>query len=159
MMVSSLVVYYTRTGSTRFAAEAIAAELGSDIEEIIDLKNREGRLGFMGAGKAGMTGKGTEIAPTKRVLSDYDLIIIGSPIWAWGPTPAVRTYIKKNDLSGKKVAFFLTNDGSLRQAVEKTKALLSNATIVGELILTRALANKEETQNKITEWCNTLKAQ
>jgi len=34
-------VYYSRTGSAKFVAETIAAELGSDIEEIIDLKNRE----------------------------------------------------------------------------------------------------------------------
>jgi flavodoxin len=155
--VKSLVAYYTRTGTTKFAAEAIAAELGSDLEEIIDLKKREGRLGFMTAGKDAMTGKRTEIAPAKRSPSDYDLIIIGTPVWAWSPTPAFRTYIAQNDLSSKKVALFWTNDGSLRQAVEKTKALLPNVTPVGELILTRALEHKEETKNKIAEWCNKLK--
>jgi flavodoxin len=36
--MKSLVVYYSRTGKTRFVAETVAALLGSDIEEIVDLK-------------------------------------------------------------------------------------------------------------------------
>jgi flavodoxin len=36
--MKSLVVYYSRTGKTKFVAETIAAELGSEIEEIVDLK-------------------------------------------------------------------------------------------------------------------------
>jgi flavodoxin len=38
--MKTLVVYHTRTGNTRFVAETIAAELGADIEEMTDLKNR-----------------------------------------------------------------------------------------------------------------------
>ena len=37
--VKSLVVYYTRDGNTKFVAETVAAELGSDIEEVVDMKN------------------------------------------------------------------------------------------------------------------------
>ena len=42
MIMKTLVIYYTREGNSKFAAEAIAAELGADIEEVIDLKNRQG---------------------------------------------------------------------------------------------------------------------
>lgn len=38
--MKTLIIYYTRTGNSKFAAETIAAELGADTEEIIDLKNR-----------------------------------------------------------------------------------------------------------------------
>ena len=44
--MKSLVVYYTRTGNARFVAETIAAEIGSDVEEVIDLKKRTGALGL-----------------------------------------------------------------------------------------------------------------
>jgi flavodoxin len=40
--MKSLVVYYTRTGKTKSAAEAIATQLGADIEEIVDLKKTAG---------------------------------------------------------------------------------------------------------------------
>jgi flavodoxin len=154
--MKTLVIYYTRTGNAKFIAETIAAELGADIEEVIDLKNRQGKLAFISAGRDAMSGKETEIAQTKRTPTDYDLIIIGQPVWAGNPTPAIRTYMNKNDLSGKKVALFFS-DISLGQAVEKTKALTQNSTFVDELALPKALENKEETKKKIAEWCNTLK--
>jgi len=155
--MKTLVIYYTRTGNAKFIAETIAAELGADIEEVIDLKNRQGKLAFLPAGRDAMKAKETEIAQTKRTPTDYDLIIIGQPVWAGNPTPAIRTYLNKNDLSGKKVALFFS-DTNLGQAVEKTKALMPNSTFVGELALPpKALENKEETKKKIAEWCNTLK--
>ena len=45
-----LVVYYSRTGNTRFVAEAIAQSLEADIEEIKDGKNRMGVFGFLRRG-------------------------------------------------------------------------------------------------------------
>jgi flavodoxin len=157
--VKSLVVYYTRTGTAKFVAETIAAELGSDIEEIVDLKKRGGKLGYISAGRDSMSEKLTKIAPAKRVPADYDLIVIGTPIWAWRPTPAIRTYVKLNELSGKKVALFFTMDSNLKQAVEKTKALLPNVKFVGELALPKALENKEDTAKKIAQWCSAIKQQ
>ena len=64
--MKTLVIYYTRSGNAKFMAETIAAELGADIEEVIDLKNRQGKLAFPPAGRDAMRGKETEIAQTKR---------------------------------------------------------------------------------------------
>lgn len=150
MTVKTLVVYYTRTGNSKFAAETIAAELGADIEEVVDLKNRQGKLAYMSCGRDAMRGKETEIAPTNRNPANYDLIIIAQPVWAWSPTPAIRTYANKNDLYGRKVALFF-GGSNLRQAVEKTKALMPNSTFVGELAVDEPLKNKEEAEKKIVE--------
>ena len=155
--MKTLVIYYTRTGNTKFVAETIAAELGADLEEVIDLKNRQGRLAFLSAGKDAMSGKETMIAKTKRTTTDYDLIIIAQPVWAGSPTPAIRTYLNKNELSGKKVALFFS-DSSLGQAFEKTKKLMLNSTFIAELAIpAKTLKNKEEAKKKIVEWSNTLK--
>jgi flavodoxin len=155
--MKTLVIYYTRTGNTKFAAETIAAELGADIEEVVDLKNRQGKLNWLLAGRDAMRGSETNIAQTRRTPTDYDLIIIATPVWAGNPTPAIKTYINKNNFSGKKVALFFSDSG-LGQGVEKTKALMPNSTFVGELALpAKGFENKEETKKKITEWCNTLK--
>jgi flavodoxin len=155
--MKTLVVYYSRTGNTRFAAETIAAEIGSDVEEVVDLKNRQGRLNYLPAGRDALQGKETQITETKRSPAGYDLIVIGQPVWAGSPTPAIRTYLGKNDLSGKKVALFFTDVG-LGKAFEKTKALMPNSTFVGELTLpAKGFGNREETKTKIAEWCKTLK--
>jgi len=156
-MIKTLIIYYTRTGNTKFAAETIATELGADIEEVIDLKKRQGKLAFLSSGRDAMQGKETQIAQTKRNPNDYDLIIIAQPIWAGNPTPAIRTYLNKNDLLGKKVALFFSDSG-LGKAMEKTKTLIQNSNFVAELSLpAKSFENKEDTKKKLTEWCNILK--
>jgi Flavodoxins len=155
--MKSLVVYYTRTGKTKLAAEAIAAQLGADLEEVVDLKKRQGTLGWINSGKDASRKSLTDIAPTQKAPSDYDLVVIGTPIWAWLPTPAFRTYISKNSLAGKKVAVFYTFDSDPKQASAKIREILPNVEIVGELPLKDPSKNREETEKKIAEWCQTLK--
>ena len=154
--LKSLVVYYTRTGNARFVAETIAAEIGSDVEEVIDMKKRSGVLGYLSGGKDARQGKETQIAPSKKSPADYDLIIVGTPIWAARPTPAVTTYLKKNNLSGKKVAVFFTQGGKKPQGIEQIKALMPNSEYTAELTLVSPLKSKEESEKQIIEWCKTL---
>ena len=154
--MKSLVVYYSRTGNARFVAETIAAEIGADVEEVIDLKKRSGTLGFLSGGFAARRGKETEIAPTKKSPAGYDIVIVGTPVWAGRPSPAIRTYLKKNDLSGKKVAVFFAQGGKKPRAIEQTKALMPNSDYIGQLSIVNALSSREESEKQITAWCRTL---
>ncbi len=154
--MKSLVVFYSRTGNACFVAQTIAAQVNADVEEVIDLKKRAGVLGFLSGGRDARGGKETEIAPTQRSPADYDLVIIGTPIWAGSPTPAIATYLKKNDLSGKKVAVFFVQGGKKPQGIEQTKALIPKSDYMGELTLTNALKDKEESEKQIIEWCKAL---
>lgn len=63
----TLVIYYTRTGNSKFAAEMVAAELGADIEEVVDLKKRKGRLAYMSCGRDAMSGKETELLKRREI--------------------------------------------------------------------------------------------
>ena len=154
--MKSLVVYYSRTGNARYVAQIIVSQIGSDIEEVIDLKKRGGVLGFLSGGKDARNGKETEISPSTKSPADYDLIVVGTPIWAGKPTPAILTYLKKNDLSGKKVAVFFTQGGKKPQGVEELKTLIPNSTFEGELVLINPSRDKVESEGKIVEWCKTL---
>ncbi len=80
-MMKSLVVYYSRTGKTKTAGEAIAKELGADREEIIDMKKRTGLkpIRWLIAGMDARRKKLTNIRTQKKPES-YDMIIIGTPI-------------------------------------------------------------------------------
>jgi flavodoxin len=156
LSLKSLVVYYTRSGNARFVAETVAAYLGADIEEVIDKKNRGGPLGFLNGGRDARAGKETEIEPAKKSPCDYDLIVVGTPIWAGKPTPAINTYLKHNDLSGRKVAAFFVQGGKKPQGIEEVKALLPNSSYAGEISIINATKNKPETENQLAEWCKTL---
>jgi flavodoxin len=151
----SLIVYYTRTGNARFVAETIAAEIGADVEEVVDLKKRSGLFGFLSGGKDARQGKETEISLTTKSPADYELVIFGTPIWAGKPSPAIRTYIK-NDLSGKKVAAYFTKGQKKLQGIEEVRKLVPNSKWVGELSIIKPLDSKEKAEKQILEWCKTL---
>jgi flavodoxin len=154
--MKSLVIYYTRDGNTRFVAETIAAEIGADLEEVVDLKKRSGILGYLSGGRAAMQGKETKISPTIKSPAGYELIVVGSPIWAGKPAPALTTYLRKNDLSGKKVAVFFSQGGKKITGFEQAKALMPNSECIGELSVIQPLGNKDESEKQIVEWCKTL---
>lgn len=106
-----LVIYYSRTGNTHKIAREISKSLNCDIEEIHDLKDRKGPIGWFIAGRDGMARNQTQIKKTVHDPSQYDLVIIGTPIWV-NMTPAIRTYLNQNADKFKKVAFFCTMGGS-----------------------------------------------
>jgi flavodoxin len=155
--MKSLVVYYSRSGNSKFLAQKIAEKLGADTEEVIDKKNRRGWIGFLTAGRDATRGKETQIEETKFLPNNYDLIVVGTPIWTGRPTPAIRTYLSKNDISKKKVALFCTLNGSNEdKAMANIKALLPNSNIVGTLAIKKVLKNPQEAENKVSAWCSSL---
>ena len=107
-----LVVYYSRTGNTKKVAEDIARGLNADIERIIDKKDRSGAGGYLKAGRDATKERLTDIAPIINNPAKYDLIVIGTPVWGWNMTPAVRAYITGNKASFKEAAFFTTAGGT-----------------------------------------------
>ena len=109
--MNSLVVYYSNTGNTKKVATAISRMLDSDIEEIVDLKNRKGLIGRLSGGGDALRKKLTEIKRPKKDPSKYKLVVVGTPVWARSLTPAVRTYLAKKCRKLKKVAFFSTKGG------------------------------------------------
>jgi len=102
-----LVVFYSRDGHTRRAAKIIANLLKAELDEIVDKKSRKGILGFIKAGYDATLGKTTEIVFRKNP-SEYDIVIIGTPVWNGCITPAIRTYMMKNKENIRKFAFFAT---------------------------------------------------
>jgi len=108
----ALVVYYSRTGTTRRVAEAIAGMLACRVEEVTDTKARAGVLGFVVGGKDAWLRRLTAIGPLTSDPADYELVLIGTPVWAWTMSPAIRTYITQQRGRLPVVAFFATAGGT-----------------------------------------------
>jgi len=135
--MKTLVVYYSRTGTTKRIGEEIAERLGADSDEIVDQKSRKGRIGWLKAGRDAIGQKTTQIN-VKKIPDDYDLIIIGTPIWGGKMTPAIRTYLQNYDLANRNIAFFTTQGGDEPvEAIIEMKKMVDESKVVGVLSIRR----------------------
>jgi len=106
-----LIIFYSRTGTTKKVANLIKENLNCDIEEIFDTKNRKGFLGYIKSAIDAIKKKLTTLEKTNKNPESYDLIGIGTPIWASNISTPIRTYIVENKEKFKEVAFFCTEGG------------------------------------------------
>jgi len=108
-----LIVYYSRSGTTRKVAEALAAALSCDIEEIVEPRGRAGPFGAMRSALEAILRRPAPIAATKLNPLSYDLVIVGTPVWAWSVSSPVRAFLAANKSRLPDVAFFcsLGNSG------------------------------------------------
>ena len=110
--MKTLIVFYSRTGITKKIAEALAQKLSADIEELKDTVSRSGIRGYFSAGRDATKRILTKLEQIQKNPEDYDLIIMGTPIWSWNMSPAIRTYATEDKDKFKQVAFFCTMGGS-----------------------------------------------
>jgi flavodoxin len=139
-----LVTYYSRTGTTKLVGELIAKELGAETDEIVDVKERLGPVNYMRAARDAKGMKPTKIEYTKNP-DDYDVIILGTPIWWGNLPPAPRTFLTSHDLKGKKVVFFITSQSEDRESVfSQLREMTPDAELIDTFgILQRKVKNEE----------------
>lgn len=106
-----LVVYYSRSGTTRRVAEAISVALHCDIEAIVDRTSRAGAIGYLRSLVAAFQRRPSPIEATLKDPGSYDLVVIGTPVWAGSVSSPVRSYLMANKARLGKVAFFCTLGG------------------------------------------------
>jgi flavodoxin len=143
-----LVAYYSKTGNTERAAREIASKLGADIEKIIDKNNRKGIFGFIFGGRDAMKKRITEIETAVKKPADYDLTIIGTPVWASSMTPAARTYIDKNKGNLKQWAFFITSGNTEPESMVSEIEMISGKKAIAHVGFNAEELKKEEVYNK-----------
>ena len=151
--MKALVVYYSRTGNTKHVAEMIAEELKADLEELVDKRGREGFLRYLRSGRDAIREKTTELKSLQHQPGDYDLIFVGTPVWASRPAPAVRAFLESQNLSGKKVALFCTMASRGEETTFSTmRTLLSQAEVVGQLAVAMKKEQRSQIKNKVAQW-------
>jgi flavodoxin len=134
-MKKVLVVYYSLTGNTKMIAEAIAESINSDILELKPVKelDPEGTSKYFWGGYQATMKIKPKLKPFDINPLEYDLIILGTPVWAWTYTPPIHSFLSKFDLSGKNVALWTSSDGDGVRAMNKFKKALKKANILGKI--------------------------
>jgi flavodoxin len=114
--MNALIVYYSRSGKTKQIGESIAQALGCETEELVDTQKRSGVFGFIKSGRQAMQKKMTTLQPLQKDVSSYDLVVIGTPMWASRMSVPVFTFLNQNKDKLPDVSFFLTSGGTDKEA-------------------------------------------
>ena len=143
-----IIIYFSLTGNTQKTAEII--------KEYLESKGYEVSLFRVETEEKGSFLKNCLDALRKRIVKiknvpslDYNLVFIGSPVWAFDITPAIRSFIEKNNFSGKKVFLFTTygSGAGKRNAMESFKNLIEKKG--GEVIGTLEVKGKNIENEKL----------
>lgn len=156
----TLVVYFSATGNTKAAAEAIAAATGGDLLELepaepytsadLDYNNADSRVSreHDDASLRDVALKTTTVAN----WADYDTVYIGYPIW-WGiAARPVDTFVKANDFTGKTVIPFCTSGSS---DIGKSGTQLAVLAGTGDWQTGKRFASAV-TQQEVADWIKSL---
>ena len=155
--MKSLLVFYSRTGTTRKVAEDLSGMLGCDVEEIVDFKNRTGSFGYLLAGRDAMMGRLTEIKAPLKDPSSYDLVVVGTPVWGFRLSSPVRTYLARTNGSLKRAAFFCTKGGSGGKKAFKDMEDVSGVRPLATLELTEAEVSSGSYKKRLEEFAGGLR--
>jgi len=152
-----LIAYYSRTGNTREIANQIHKIVGGEIFELVPVTPYPSNYNAC-VNQAKQELKSGYKAPLKSKIDvkNYDIILIGYPIW-WGTFPApVRTFLNENDFSGKTIAPFCTHGGSgLSRSVSDISNLCPKATLLEGFEVPGSSVGTA--QNKVSDWLKRIK--
>lgn len=134
-MARVLVVAYSRSGNTRKVAQTIASTLHADLDEIREPHGRGGLGGYLRSAREALGKKHAEILPAGRDPADYDVVVLGSPVWAGHLSSPMRRYLADHACSLKQTALFVTEGGSGGAVVLAEMAAFSEGAPVATVIL------------------------
>lgn len=110
----TLILFYSRTGHTRRVAELLAERLAATPAEITCGAYSPG-LGALRQPFDVLLGLSPPIEVPELATQDWDLVIIGGPVWGARPAPPLRSYLRRCAASHRQMAIFVTCNGTSRR--------------------------------------------
>ena len=163
-MKKMLVVYYTwSNGNTERIAKMLAEATGADLMQIDTEKPYEGSYNEVVDQGQEEVNRGYEpkLKPLTKDIKDYDVIAVGTPTWWYTMAPAVRTFLRGQDWSGKTVIPFMTNGGWPGRVIKDMKAACPGADFACDMQVkfdSNGGDHLETPESKINAWAQSVKA-
>lgn len=151
-----LLAYYSRTGTTRILAEFLASLLPCDVEEIEDLHDRQGIVGAMRSGWQGWLQRPAPIKNVTHRVLDYDLVVVGTPVWVGNPAAPVRRYLMDNQTRFNRVAFFCSLGGSGGDKVLEEMGRIAGRSPIATLSVTQDAVNSNRYRDKAQDFSEAI---
>lgn len=143
--IRACVIYYSYSGITRRVAEGIRSVSGCDL---IEVRTTTPYSNFTAYTKGVLRSRKMAHDPIEPELidvSDYDLLIIGSPVWAWKPAPAINAAIQALvGCEGKMAVVFTTCSNQPGEALPLISRALEGR---GVKVMAEISLNQDDTRN------------
>lgn len=157
--MSTLVVYFSFDGNTKFIAEKIAETINADIVELKTSKKypTEGFLKYFWGGKSVVFGEKPKLINGSIDLNRYETIFIGTPVWAGSYTPPIKSFIRQYKIQGKRIALFASHGGNgAEKCFEKLKEALHGNKFIGDTAYVEPKKAPEDSSSKAIKWAADL---
>ena len=152
---------YIEKGNTQIVAETIAELTGGDLYHITTVEPYPDDYASM------LTRAQEELDADARPalagelpnLDDYDVLMIGYPIWHGATPRAVLTFLERYDLSGKTLIPFNTHEGSGQSGTASEIAASAPGAEMLEGIAIRGKTAQEDerrTRDSLTGWLGNI---
>ena len=157
-MTKILVAYFSASGVTKNAAESLAQVANADLYEIKPITPyTDADLNWMDKNsRTTIEMKDKTFRPEivdDANIADYDVILLGFPIWWYVAPTIINTFLEKYDFSGKKIVLFATSGGSgFGDTIKELKPSISESCEIIEGKILKA----NSTPEALKEWVNEL---
>ena len=150
--MKTAIIYHSHSGITRNVVEQLNKEISGEMIEVTPEKPYSSLMVVpKGCYRAGR-GLSDDVQPGRIDLSEYDLVVIASPVWAGKPTPVINGAIDGlNHFEGKKTFALMTcgraDSGEKALGVFTQRLTDKGLNLVGSVVLDR---NEVKSQDSIS---------
>ncbi len=110
--MKTLIVYYSRDGSTKKAATALAKQLSADLEEVGPVERYNGFLGYFRAAYDSLKSNLPDVGRGRLSPRNFELTIIAGPLWVGHAATPIRAYLNEHKSEIRCLASLITRGGS-----------------------------------------------
>ena len=130
--MKTLIIYYSLDGNVKLLSETMAAEIGADLLPLKLKKeiNSNSFMKYFWGGRQVIMKEAPELLPLDKNINNYDLIIIGTPVWAASYVPAIRSLLLNNQLINKKIALFCSHESNPGKTFKNLEGLLNSNQVI-----------------------------
>lgn len=157
--MKKLILYYSFEGNTHLIAQLIAEQTGATLlalqpqQEIMT----KSPLKYVLGGKQSLFKAKPPLQPLTTNPADYDLIFVGTPVWAWTFAPVFNTFFAEHQLTGKSCALFCCHGGGPGKTLNNLKQHLAGNKILGETNFLEPLrAEREQVRTAVQQWLSAI---
>ncbi len=158
--MKTLVVYYSFEGDSKFIGDAIAKEMKADVLELKlekEVKSKDYVKKYLG-GKQVLMKTEPLLHPYDIKPHEYDVLIIGTPVWSGTYAPALRTFFSQEELKNKKIGFFYCFTVKAGRISQRMKKRLKGNEFIGDIGFKDPLkGDKELALKRLKRWVEGLK--